>query len=81
KMDEAICQRLMRLYKVKGDTTSIMPMTISKLGNTSSATIPTMFDMIKKKKMPNHEIKSGDNIIFTSVGAGMTINAIVYREP
>ena len=31
--------------------------------------------------MPNHEIKSGDNIIFTSVGAGMTINAIVYREP
>jgi 3-oxoacyl-[acyl-carrier-protein] synthase-3 len=45
------------------------------------ATIPTMYDMIKKNKMNGHEIKSGDNIIFTSVGAGMNINAVIYREP
>ena len=80
KMDEAICQRLMKLYKIKGDTDSIMPMTINELGNTSAATIPTLYDLIKKGKMPRHEINSGDNIIFTSVGAGMQINAIVYRE-
>lgn len=81
KMDEAICQRLMKLYKIKGDTTDIMPMTINELGNTSAATVPTLYDLIKKGKLAGHEINSGDNIIFTSVGAGMHINAIVYREP
>jgi 3-oxoacyl-[acyl-carrier-protein] synthase-3 len=81
KMDEAICMRLMKLYKMKGNVADIMPMTISQLGNTSAATIPTMYDMIKKNKMNGHEIKSGDNIIFTSVGAGMNINAVIYREP
>ncbi|MBN2262355.1 MAG: ketoacyl-ACP synthase III [Prolixibacteraceae bacterium] len=80
KMDEAICQRLMKLYKLKGDVADIMPMTISELGNTSAATIPTMYDLIKKGKMNGHEIKSGDNIIFTSVGAGMNINAVIYKE-
>jgi 3-oxoacyl-[acyl-carrier-protein] synthase III len=81
KMDEAICQRVMKLYKIKGETNEIMPMTISELGNTSAATIPTMYDLIKKNKLGEHRIQSGDNIIFTSVGAGMNINAIVYREP
>jgi 3-oxoacyl-[acyl-carrier-protein] synthase-3 len=81
KMDEAICQRVMKLFKMKGETKDIMPMTISELGNTSSATIPTMYDLIKKHKLGDHLIQSGDNIIFTSVGAGMNINAIVYREP
>ena len=80
-MDEAICQRLMKLYKIKGSTDDIMPMTINKLGNTSAATIPTMYDLIKKGKMEGHEINSGDNIIFTSVGAGMQINAVIYKEP
>ncbi|MDA3928422.1 MAG: ketoacyl-ACP synthase III [Prolixibacteraceae bacterium] len=80
KLDEAICQRLMRLYKMKGSSKDIMPMTINKLGNTSAATIPTMYDLIKKGKMEGHEIKSGDNLIFTSVGAGMQINAVIYKE-
>ena len=80
KMDEAICQRLMKLYKMSGSTSDIMPMTISELGNTSAATVPTMYDLIKKGKLKGHEINSGDNIVFTSVGAGMNINAIVYKE-
>lgn len=80
KMDEAISQRLMKLYKTQGPTDEIMPMTISFLGNTSAGTVPTMYDLIKKNKLGNHRIKSGDNLIFTSVGAGMNINAIVYKE-
>ncbi|HPR30785.1 MAG TPA: ketoacyl-ACP synthase III [Prolixibacteraceae bacterium] len=80
KMDEAICQRLMKLYKIKGTTDEIMPMTINTLGNTSAATIPTMYDLIKKNKLEGHSIQSGDTLIFTSVGAGMNINAIIYRE-
>jgi 3-oxoacyl-[acyl-carrier-protein] synthase-3 len=81
KMDEAICQRLMKLYKIKGSTEKIMPMTIHELGNTSAATVPTMYDLIKKGKMEGHQINSGDNLVFASVGAGMTVNAFVYREP
>lgn len=80
KMDEAICQRLMKLYKMSGSSKDIMPMTISELGNTSAATVPTMYDLIKKGKLDGHQINSGDNIVFTSVGAGMNINAIVYKE-
>jgi 3-oxoacyl-[acyl-carrier-protein] synthase-3 len=80
KMDEAICSRLMKLYRLKGNVSEIMPMTINELGNTSAATIPTMYDLIKKGKMNGHEIKPGDNIIFTSVGAGMNINAVIYKE-
>ena len=81
KMDEAIFQRLMKLYKKRNvDSSNIMPMTIRTLGNTSAATIPTMYDMIKKGKMEGHEIKKDDYIIFTSVGAGMNINAIIYKE-
>ena len=81
KMDEAIFQRLMKLYKKRNvESSGIMPMTIRTLGNTSAATIPTMYDLIKKGKMEGHEIKKDDYIIFTSVGAGMNINAIIYKE-
>jgi 3-oxoacyl-[acyl-carrier-protein] synthase-3 len=31
--------------------------------------------------MPGHSIASGDNIVFASVGAGMNVNAVVYRVP
>lgn len=80
KMDEAICQRVMRLYRMNASSRDIMPMTIGFLGNTSAATIPTLFDLVKKGKLDGHKIESGDNIVFTSVGAGMNINAVVYRE-
>lgn len=80
KMDEAICQRLMKLYKIKATSHEIMPMTISTLGNTSAATVPTMYDLIKKGKLERHHLSPGDTIVFTSVGAGMNINAVVYRE-
>lgn len=78
KMDEAIVNRL---YKHAGLVVpdNIMPMTISWLGNSSVATVPTMLDLIKREKFPPHEISDGDIILFASVGAGMNINAIVYR--
>jgi 3-oxoacyl-[acyl-carrier-protein] synthase III len=31
--------------------------------------------------MEDHAIEPGDNIILTSVGAGMVINSLVYRFP
>lgn len=78
KMDEAIIQRLYRLYD-QPVPPGAMPMTIGKFGNSSVATIPTMLDLILKNQLGDHKIKKGDNVVMASVGAGMHINAIVYR--
>lgn len=80
KMDEAI---LSALYDLEGlePPKGVMPMTISWLGNSSVATIPTMLDLISKGELPEHELHSGDTIVFASVGAGMHINAVVYGVP
>jgi 3-oxoacyl-[acyl-carrier-protein] synthase-3 len=78
KMDEAIIQRF---YKLHGQTppNEIMPMSIHKLGNSSVATVPTLYDLLVKGKLENHSIHKGDIILFASVGAGMNVNAIVYK--
>ena len=78
KMDEAIVKRFYRLYKAPMPE-DIMPMSIHKLGNSSVATVPTLFDLIKSNNLEEHNIQKGDVIIFASVGAGMHINAIVYK--
>ncbi|MCF7561189.1 ketoacyl-ACP synthase III [Sabulilitoribacter multivorans] len=78
KMDEAILKRFYRLYKTDIPE-GIMPMSIHKLGNSSVATVPTLFDLVKNNKLENHSLTKGDVIIFASVGAGMHINAIVYK--
>ncbi|WP_175622017.1 3-oxoacyl-ACP synthase III family protein [Chryseobacterium schmidteae] len=81
KMDYAMIDRLHKLYNVKDYDHSVSPMTVQDLGNTSVATIPTMFDLIIKGKMEGHTFKDKGNIVMTSVGAGMNINAIVYKFP
>ncbi|MDX1773824.1 ketoacyl-ACP synthase III [Oceanihabitans sediminis] len=78
KMDEAIVQRFYKLYDMEMPQ-YIMPMTISMLGNSSVATVPTLYDMILKGKLEGQNINKGDLIMFASVGAGMNINAIVYK--
>jgi 3-oxoacyl-[acyl-carrier-protein] synthase-3 len=81
KMDEAILDRLFKLYKIKDVPKYIMPMTISWLGNSSVATLPTMYDLLQRGKLDNHQLQSGDIAVFASVGAGMNINSMVYRIP
>lgn len=78
KMDEAIITRFYKLYE-KEVPKGIMPMNIHKLGNSSVATVPTLFDNVKHGQLKNQEIHNGDVVIFASVGAGMNINAIVYK--
>lgn len=78
KMDDAILERLYSLYDMKVPA-DVMPMTISWLGNSSVATIPTLLDLILKGQLAPHEIKKGETIVFASVGAGMSINAFVYK--
>ena len=78
KMDEAIVQRFYKLYDIEVPT-HIMPMIIHKLGNSSVATVPTVMDLVMRGEMENHKVEKGDVVMFASVGAGMNINAIVYR--
>lgn len=77
KMDEAIIQRF---YKLHGETApeGIMPMSIHKLGNSSVATIPTLYDMLMKGLLPEQALNKGDVVLFASVGAGMNVNAFTY---
>lgn len=79
KMDDAILKRLFSLYGIDHAPEDIMPMTVHNLGNTSVATLPTLYDLIIKDNMEHHQINNGDVLIFASVGAGMNINAIVYK--
>lgn len=78
KMDEAIIKRFYRLYKTPVPE-GVMPMSIHKLGNSSVATVPTLLDLVLKGKIENQKVAKGDVIILASVGAGMHINAVVYR--
>lgn len=78
-MDEGIIKGLYKLYCIKDIPKDIMPMSIHWLGNSSVATVPTLYDLVLKGKVPDHELHKGDVIMFASVGAGMHINAICYR--
>lgn len=78
KMDEAIVQRFYKLFDHTA-AKDIMPMCIGKLGNSSVATIPTLYDLMIKGNLENQTLAKGDAILFASVGAGMNINAFVYK--
>ena len=77
-MDVAIVRRLYKLYGIDSPE-KIMPLTVDRFGNSSVATVPTMYDLLVRDKLGEHKIKKGDKIIFASVGAGMHINAMVYQ--
>lgn len=78
KMDQAIVQRFYRMHD-REVPENVMPMSIHKLGNSSVATIPTLYDMVLQGELPGHRVDKGDVLLFASVGAGMNINAFVYR--
>lgn len=79
KMDEEILKRLYSLYGLSELPAGVMPMSIQWLGNSSVATVPTLYHMVRKNRIPGQEIHAGDIILFASVGAGMNINAVCYR--
>ena len=78
KMDHAMIERLYKLYGI-GIPENVDPMTVQFLGNTSVATVPTMFDLIKENKLAPHQFHANDKILMASVGASMNINAVIYQ--
>lgn len=81
KMDDAILARVFKLYGTNEIPALVMPMTISKLGNNSVATLPILYDLLMTGKMENHSLNKGDYFVFASVGAGMNVNVAVCRMP
>jgi 3-oxoacyl-[acyl-carrier-protein] synthase-3 len=79
KMDEGIIKRLFQLYGINKPVENFMPMSIHWLGNSSVATVPTLYDLVLKNKVDGHQLTAGDPVLFASVGAGMNINAVCYR--
>jgi 3-oxoacyl-[acyl-carrier-protein] synthase-3 len=79
KMDEGIIRELYKCYGLHESPKDIMPMSIQWLGNSSVATVPTLYDLVRKGKIEGHSVSPGDIILFASVGAGMNINAVCYR--
>jgi len=83
KMDEEILKRLFGLYDIEDmpqeHIENIMPMTISWLGNSSVATLPTLIDLLDKGELEPHKTHKDDIVVLTSVGAGMNINCVLYK--
>jgi 3-oxoacyl-[acyl-carrier-protein] synthase-3 len=50
KMDEGFIKALYKLYDIRIVPENIMPMSIHDLGNSSVATIPTLYDLVKRGK-------------------------------
>jgi 3-oxoacyl-[acyl-carrier-protein] synthase-3 len=82
KMDEAILRELFNIYgEAHNIPADIMPMTISWLGNSSVATLPTMYDLISKGEFEGQQFTKGTDIVFAAVGAGVNMNAVTYHIP
>jgi len=79
KMDKGIIKRLYQLYGIEQSPERIMPMSVHWLGNSSVATIPSLYDLVRKEQVEHHQLRPGDVILFASVGAGMNVNAVCYR--
>lgn len=79
KMDEAIITRFYGLYGIDRLPENVMPMNIGWMGNSSVATIPTLLHQVASGQLDSFDLKKGDIILMASVGAGMNINALVYK--
>lgn len=79
KMLIAMGERIYKHHNIEGDIEKMIPMNLYKTGNTSVATIPTLFDQIVKGQHEGHSINEGDLIVMASVGAGMHANCMLYR--
>jgi 3-oxoacyl-[acyl-carrier-protein] synthase-3 len=81
KMDNGMLQRLFKLYGKKDIPEHVMPMTIGELGNNSVATVPILYNLLMEDHFEGEVPKSGEYLVFVSVGAGMNINCVVYKMP
>lgn len=72
-------QANLRIINAVGERVGISPdkvvVTIDKLGNTTSATIPTAISILNE----DHKLRKGDNIVMCSFGGGFTWGASLLK--
>jgi 3-oxoacyl-[acyl-carrier-protein] synthase-3 len=81
KMDEAILKELSELCGTNRLPRDVMPMSISWLGNSSVATLPTLYDLMSNGQLTGHTLKPNALLAFAAVGAGININSMIYKVP
>ncbi len=79
KMIKQMIQKAFKAKGFKGYDEKVLPLNVQFIGNNSVATIPVLWDWIRKGKLEGHEINKGDIVVIASVGAGMHANCIVYK--
>jgi|TARA_B110001450_G_C17319453_1_gene358778 3-oxoacyl-[acyl-carrier-protein] synthase-3 len=69
-MLRVIASNLIKIYGIEDESyKNKIPSSISFLGNTFVATIPTLFDLVNKNAMEGFELKENQTYLFASVGA------------
>ncbi len=81
KMIDAMIKRLFQLNQNQQTPPDFVPKVLSWLGNNAVASVPTLFDLINRKKLEGFSFMPGDKIVFAAVGSGMSISALVYQIP
>lgn len=79
KVVDAITRELYLLEGIEEVPQYAVPMNIQYLGNSSVATIPTLYSMVRNGELNGYHLNEGDLIVFAALGAGMNINAVCYR--
>ncbi len=80
RMIRGMLQRLSELCEVPTLPDELVPYSVQFLGNSSAATIPTLYDLVVKGKQEGHTFQAGESCVFASVGAGMHANCVLYRH-
>jgi 3-oxoacyl-[acyl-carrier-protein] synthase-3 len=79
KMIKQMVQKVFEANGMDSYPEEVLPLSVGFMGNSSVATIPTLWDLINQGELEGHEINSGDVIVLASVGAGMHANCVVYK--
>jgi 3-oxoacyl-[acyl-carrier-protein] synthase III len=81
RMLRAIVERTARLEGVELDVETVLPLSVGFLGNSSVATIPTLWDLLRGPRLGPHRLAPGSIVVLAAVGAGMHAACVVYRLP
>ena len=79
KMVTAIVDRFREMRNLDPSLQLIVPDIIEKMGNNSVATIPVLLDRLLRGELSHDVPQPGDVLVFSSVGAGMHANVMVYK--
>lgn len=80
RMVRGMLQKLADLCGVPTLSDDLVPYSVQFLGNSSAATIPTLYDLVTKGNLEGHSFAVGQSCVFASVGAGMHANCVLYKH-